>query len=257
MLNKRLKFILTSIILSLGFIGLQFVTSQYKIYTIGFLAILTFVLFYLSLKEGLDLNSTLLVLILPVAFTIGVGVFWFLLPSSFLTIVPVVIIYGFSIYTLCLTANIYTVSTIRTIALLRAARGVGFVLTLLASFLIYDVILSLRLNIIITSLLIGAVSFPLYLQGLWTIVLNKDMSKSLLVMSGVFSLVMTQIAMILHFWPSKVVVSSLFLTVSVYMMLGLGQVKLEGRLFPGAVREYLTIGVIVFIGMLIATSWRL
>lgn len=256
MITKRLKFITTSLILSSGFVLLQFIESQNKVLTISLMLVLTLLLFFFSLKEGLGLNATLLTLILPVFFTGGVALFWFLLPSSFMTRVPIVLIYAVSTYALCLTANIYTVSTIRTIALLRAARGVGFVLTLLTTFLIYDVILSLREDILTTSLAIGALSFPLFLQGLWATVLDKKIAKRTVIMSILFSLVLTQISVILYFWPSRVVVNSLFLTVSVYMMLGLGQMKLEGRLFDKTVKEYLSVGFIVFLGMLIATSWR-
>ncbi len=256
LLGKREKFIVTSVILSLGFFGLQFLESQQnKFMAIGVLAVMTLVLFIWSLKEGLGLNATLLVLVLPFFFTLGVGLFWFLLPANLLTRLPVVAIYGVGIYALCLTANIYTVAALRTIALARAARGVGFVLTLMTSFLLYDAILSLRANIIVTSLMVGLISFPLLLQGLWTITLEKKISGNLLIMAGIFSLVMFEIAVSLHFWPTKVVVGSLFYTIAVYMLLGLGQVKLEGRLFRSTVREYLVIGFIVFVGMFFATTW--
>jgi len=159
------------------------------------------------------------------------------------------------IYALCLTSNIYTVAAIRTIALLRAARGVGFALTLVTSFLIFDTILSLRISVLLVSLAIMLASFPLLLQGLWTIPLEIVISRKLLVMSVIFSLVMGEIGAALHFWPVKVVVGSLFLTIGMYVVLGLGQAKLEGRLFKQTIREYLVIGFVVFFGMLIATSW--
>ena len=66
---------------------------------------------------------------------------------------------------------------------------------------------------------------------------------------------MGEIALSLYFWPVTVVVGSLFLTIAVYMLLGLGQAKIEGRLFSQTVREYLIVGVLVFIGMFFATRW--
>ena len=139
-MSKRKRFIATSITLSLGFVGIQFLPEQYRIISIGLLGLLTLLLFFWSLKEGLGFNMTLITLTLPLIFTLGVGFFWFLLPTSPLTRIPIVIFYGFGIYALCLTANIYTVSAIRTIALLRAAKGVGFVLTLLSFFLVFDMV---------------------------------------------------------------------------------------------------------------------
>ena len=253
-MTKRQRFVLTSVFLSLGFIATQFYEGS-RFMAITLLGLFTLILFYWSLKEGLGLNFTLTSLILPVYFTLGVGLFWFLLPANIYAQIPIVIIYGIGIYALCLTLNIYTVSAIRTIALLRAALGVGFVLTLFALFLIYDTILSLRVNILLYILSVISVSFPLLFQSYWSVDLNKYMNKEVLLYSLISSLIIGEIAAILFFWPVTVVVGSLFLTITCYVLLGLGQAKLQGRLFAQTVREYLTIGVLVFIGMFFATRW--
>jgi hypothetical protein len=85
--------------------------------------------------------------------------------------------------------------------------------------------------------------------------LEKEFSKELVILSAVSSLIIGEIAAALFFWPVTVVVGSLFLTVTVYMLLGLGQAKLEDRLFSQTVREYLVVGLLVFIGMFFATRW--
>src|SRR4030042_1211151 len=77
---------------------------------------------------------------------------------------PFLVFYGLGIYALFLTTNIYTVAAIRSIALLRAARGVGFVLTLTTAFLLFDALLSLKTGIAITGLSIFFVSLLLYWQ---------------------------------------------------------------------------------------------
>lgn len=254
-MSKRKRFILTSVLLSLGFIGIQFLDNQYRFLAIGGLGLATLLLFIWSLREGLGLNLTLLTLVLPVFFTVGIGLFWFLLPASIFARLPAVFFYGLGIYALCLTTNIYTVAAIRTIALLRAARGVGFVLTLVTFFLIYDAILSLRATIPITVLASSLASYPLFLQGYWTIPLKTNFHKELFVISAISSIVIGQIAISLYFWPVTVVVGSLFLTVTVYVLLGLGQARLEARLFAQTVREYLVVGLLVFLGMFIATRW--
>lgn len=254
-MSKRKRFILTSALLSLGFIGINFVPDSFRFIAIGILSLFTLILFLWSLWEGLSLNATLLTLILPFLFTISVGLFWFLLPTNLFARIPAVIFYGLGIYALCLTANIYTVSAIRTIALLRAARGVGFVLTLVTFFLVYDAILSLRAPIYIVSGVVLLASFLLFLQGFWTIVLEKEISSEILKIAAVSSLAMGEIAVSMYFWPVTVVVGSLFFTVGVYMLLGLGQAYLEGRLFNQTVRDHITLGVFVFIGMFLATRW--
>jgi len=64
-----------------------------------------------------------------------------------------------------------------------------------------------------------------------------------------------EIALALAFWPVTLVVGSLFLTVAVYVLLGLGQAQLEQRLFSQTLKEYLTVGILVFAGMFFATHW--
>ncbi|MBX4205971.1 hypothetical protein KW795_02130 [Candidatus Microgenomates bacterium] len=254
-MTKRQKFVITSILLSLGFLGINFLDNQYRFWAIGGLSLLTILGFIWGLWEGLDLDATLLTLILPGLFTLGVGIFWFLLPTIFIARIPVILMYGLGIYALALTSNIYTVSAIRTIALMRAAKGVGFVLTLLTSFLVFDAVFSLRVNLAFVLPLVLMASFLLILQGLWVSDLDHKLSLPLIKKALVLSFGVTQVAALLFFWPVTVVVGSLFLTVAVYVLLGLGQASVEGRLFKTTVREYLTIGVVVFIAMFFATSW--
>jgi hypothetical protein len=254
-MSKRRRFVITVLLLSLGFFGMQFLNNQFRFLAIGTLSALTTILFVWSLKEGLGKNTTLLALILPTFFTLGVGLFWFLLPASVFARVPIVIFYGIGIYAICLTTNIYTVSAIRTIALLRAARGVGFVLSLLTSFLLYDTILSLKMPIWINALLVYASSWPIFLQGFWSINLEEKLTSDNLITTSLFSFVIAEVSISLFFWPITVIVGSLFLTVAMYILLGLGQSKFEGRLFAATVREYLTVGLLVMAGMLIATHW--
>jgi hypothetical protein len=255
-MSKRKRFIITSFILSLGFFALQFINIQlYKFIGIGVLGIMTLILFIWSLREGLGRNATLITLILPCAFTVAVGFFWFLLPTSWLSRIPVIIFFALGIYALALTANIFTVAAMRTIALFRAARGVGFLLTLVTMFLIFDTIISLRSGIVQTSLLVFTCSFPLYLQGLWSATLDEKISADLFLITFVSSLLMGEFAASVYFWPVTVVVGSLFLTVVSYVLLGLGQARREGRLFDTTVREYLVVGAVVFLVMLFSTHW--
>jgi len=255
MLTKRQRFVITSVFLILGFSSMFYIDERYRITAIFVNAFLTIFLFYWSLRESIRLDMTLMSLVLPFFFTIGVGLFWFLLPSSILVSAAILLIYAICIYALCLTANIYTVSAIRTIALLRAARVVGFVLTLLSLFLMFDAILSLRVNLLATSALVFAVSIPLFMQVFWSIPLSRTMNRSLFSISIVSALLLGEIAVVLYFWPLTISVGSLFFTVSSYMLIGLGQAKLEGRLFKRTIREFVLLGVLVFVGMFLATRW--
>jgi hypothetical protein len=254
-MSKRRRFVIISVLLMMGFIAIQFLNDQNRFWAIGILGLLTAILFYWALLGSIKWNMTLLTLVLPVIFTLGVGVFWFLLPANIFARIPVVIFYGAGIYILCLTANIYSVAAVRTIALLRAARGVGFVLSLLTSFLVFDALLSLRTEIYFLVPLVFIISLPLYLQGYWSTLLDTKFSKDLIILSACAALITAEASAALYFWPVTVTVGSLFLTVSFYVLLGLGQAKIDGRLFPSTLREHLIVGTLVFIAMFIATHW--
>jgi len=241
--------------LLLGFSSIQFLNEITKFTAIGLLVILTGLFSVWSFYEGLGKNMTLTSIILPMLYTLGVGIFWFLLPASIYTRIPIIIFFTVGIYVLFSTMNIYTVSSSKTIALLRAARGVGFVLTLITSFLLFDAILSIRQHAIVSVPLVFVTSFLLFIQGFWSIELDKKIDKNIVLMTFVSSLILAELSALIFFWPVTVVVGSLFLTSGVYMLLGLGQTKLEDRLFSGAIREYLTVGLIVLVGMFFATHW--
>lgn len=258
-MTKRQKFVLTSLVLAFGFFLVQFVEFEYHYPAIAGLTLAALSLCAWALKDGLSRNATLLTLVLPTFFTAGVGLFYFLLQTSgivaILTRIPVLIIYALGIYALLLTSNIYTVATVRTIQLLRAAHAVGFLLTLVSTFLLFDTVLSLRQPFFVNAFAMGLLSYPLFLQGLWSIELEGKLSREVKSVSLGFSLVLAQIAAILSFWPITVPVASLALTTVVYVGLGLGQAKLQQRLFSKTIREYFLVVLAVFVTMFLTAKW--
>jgi hypothetical protein len=255
-ISKKLRFIISSILLSAGFVLIQFLPGQFKFPSIAILVLVTCLFSVWSFYEGLDKNMTLVSLVLPMLFTLSVGIFWFLLPVNIFTRIPIVIFFAVGIYALFSTMNIYTVSSsLRTIALLHAAKGVGFVLTLVTSFLIFDAILSIKQMFYVNFALVLIASFLMFFQGYWSVELEKKINKEIFLMSLISSLVIGELSILIFFWPVTVVVGSLFLTSGVYVLLGLGQAKFEDRLFPSTIREYLTVGSIVFLSMFFATRW--
>lgn len=254
--DKRKRFVVCSLILSLTLLSIQLINDQiYKFVSIGILGLFTFVLFWWSLKEGIKTRISFLVMVLPVYYSVGAALFWFLLPNTIWVTTTIVILYGISIYLLFLTENVFSVSSLKTIALYRAAKGVGFLFTLIAFFLALNAIISLRLSYFYEGMLVLVFTFPLYLQGFWTSTLQDKMNSRLKFLSLVSCLLQAQVSIILFFWPVGIIVGSLFLTIFFYILLGLGQNELEDRLFPQTVREYLTVGTVVFIVMLFSTSW--
>jgi len=254
-LDKRKKFVITAFVLVLGLLVIQWFGFSGPYLAIIILALLTYLLSAWSLIEGLSGIEWLTVLILPFLFTIGVGFFYFLTPTSWLARAPMIILYGIGLYGLLLTENIFSVAAIRTIQLLRSAHAVAFLLTLVASFFLYNVILSFRFDSWFNFLLVFAASFPLLLQGLWCINLEEKITKKIWSYTLALSFVLGEIALAFSFWPVSVAVGSLSLTTGLYVLLGLSQHEISERLFRRTINEYIGVGVTVLIVIFLTTHW--
>lgn len=254
-LTKRRKFILSSLFLSFGLYIVEVAGFEWKYRAIGLLALAAGILTTWSLAEAAFGLSKLMTPILPILFTTGVALFYFLLPGSTLTVLPVILFYFLGMYALLLTENIFSVASIRTINLFRSASAVGFLLTLLTAFFLNNTALSLKLAFYFNFLLVFFLSFPLVLAGLWSVNLEERMTSKLFLFSLAISLFLGQLALGISFWPVTVTVGSLFLTASLYVLLGLSQAYLSEKLFPKTVREFFLVGVVVFLVVILYTQW--
>lgn len=254
-LSKRQKSVLTAAFLALGLLAIQLLDFSWRYPAIGLLALLTYPLSAWALKEGLGGVKWLTVLILPVLFTVGVGLFFFLIPGNWLTRFLVALVFAGGMYVLLLTENIFAVAAIRTIQLLRSAHAAGFLLTLVTAFFLYDTILSFRLSFWFNFLLVGLVSLLLFLSSLWSVNLEEKITLRLWLYSFSLTLILAEMALAFSFWPVTITSGSLFLVTSMYILLGLSQHQLSGRLFKRTVTEYLAVGAAVLFIMLLTTHW--
>lgn len=254
-MTKRQKFIFTSLFLATGLIFVQFAEVSFQYLAIAILTAMTALLTVWSLREALEGIRWITTLILPTLFTAAIGLFYFLLPSNWLSRLPIAFLFALGMYALLLTENIFSVAAIRTIQLFRAASAVGFLLTLFTAFLLYDTVFSFRLSFYSNSVLVYLISLPLFLQGLWSVNLEEKLSRKLLSYSLFLSLVLAELALVISFYPLTVAMSSLFLTTGVYVLLGLTQAYFNERLFKQTVYEYLGVGFLVLLIMLATARW--
>ncbi len=253
-LNKRQKFILSVVILSLCLFITEHFLGRSAIYIVIGISVLTDIFLFFSLRGDLEDNFSPQVFILPFFFSLAFGLFYLLIPARLLTRIAMTAVYAIGLYSLFLSENIFTVSSIRTIALLSSARTVAFVLTLLSYFFLANVIFTFHINVIITLLLIFVVTFPLVLNSIWIYTLEKDFKKDIL---WVFSLALClfEVAILLWFWPSSPTVIALFLTGIFYSIVGLSQAWFERRLFKSVILEYVWVAFVVFVVLALFTTW--
>lgn len=256
-LEKRQKFVISVILLSLilFFTEARFERSGFVI-GLG-LSFLTDAFLYWAIRKDLkdaESHHPYTVFVLPFFYTLAFVLFYFLVPSRLLSRIVLTLLYGVGLYSLYLCQNIFTVGSIRTIALLSGAKIVSFVLTLLSFFFLSNIIFTLHLPIFITIPIIALYTLPLVYQSLWSYAFQSE-GMPLFMWSGAVTIVLLEIAAVIWFWPSSPTVIALFMTGFFYTIVGLSHVWLERRLFRGVLWEYVWVGAVVFFVLQLFTTW--
>lgn len=255
-LSKRQQLIIITLILTSGLLLTQLAGEEFRYPLVFLLALLTYGLSAFGLREDLKGNEFLTLLALPTLFTAAVATFYFLLPVRWLTRLPVAALYAVGMYGLLLTENIYNVAANRTIALLRAAHSVGFLLTLVTFFLLVQTVLAFRLPGIVNAILSGVVAWVLIIQSLWAIELEERISPRVRQLSLVLAIAVSQITWALSLWPVKTTLLALFLTTFLYSTTGMAQQYVADRLYKRTVVEFFSVTFLVLCIVLATTHWR-
>ena len=254
-MTKRNKLVIVSLLLSLGLLSIQSLDVEARYQAIGLLSGMAYGLSAWALFEDLRGIEWLTVLILPVLYPVSVALFYFLLPVRLLTRVMILGLFAVGMYALLLTENIFNVAAIRTIQLLRAAHAVGFLLTMMVGFFLWDTIFSFKLAPWWNAVLVLITSWPLILQSLWSVNLEEQLTKRVMVITSGLSWGMACLALMIIFWPVTITVASLFLVTGLYVGVGLTQHTLSGRLFRKTIEEYVWVGIVVTLITFFLTKW--
>lgn len=246
-MRRREKFVITSLLLSLGLLVVQYVPVEYRYFAVGILTVLSYFFSAWALKDDLQKLEWLTIVPFPAMYTLAVGLFYFLLPESIVSKIFILVLFGFGMYALFLTSNIFSVAKGRTIQLLHAAHAIGLLFTLLTSLLLTNTIFSLRIPFYFIVPLIGLVHFPLIFMSLWSIELEPRIRKEIVGLSLVLTLLLMELALAICFLPMSAWNSALFIMACVYIGLGILHNFLRGRLFARTLTEYSLVAAFVFL----------
>lgn len=252
--SKRQRFIVSVLILSIGLFISEYFLGRSGIFIIFALSSLSAFFLYLSLYNDLEDNFYWQIFILPFFYSLAFGLFYLLVPARFLTRVVMTSLYALGLYSLFLSTNIFTVSSIRTIALLTSARTVSFAIMLLSYFFLSNVVFSLHINALFTLILVFLYTFPMVLVSVWFYTLEKSL-KANFIWTGSITLLLMQGALVLWFWASTPTLIALFMTGMFYTLVGLSQAWFEKRLFRGVILEYFWVSAVAFLIFIIFSSW--
>lgn len=253
-IEKRHKFVIGTIILSLGLFFSEFQFGKAGIYIPLIISLLSGLFLYWAIYSDLKENRTLEAFILPFFYSLSFGLFYFLTPTAFAFRLLLTAIFAFGLYSVFLSQNILAISSIRTITLLSGARIVSFVATLLAYFFLTNIVFTLHLSIyIVIPLMMIYTAFLVY-HSLWSYTLTNP-SRSLFSWIFTLTICLIEAASLLWFWPSSPTFIALFLTGFFYAIVGLSHIWFERRLFKGIMWEYVWVGCIVFFVLILFTTW--
>jgi len=273
-MSKRARFVLVAVILGV----LLWISSLVSVEArLGIVLAVTGVAYVLSvwvLFEDLKGMEWVTLMILPVMFTLGAGLFANYLPTAIPSllgfrfeletslvlgkIVKIIffLLYILGMYGIYLIENIFSVASIRTIQLLRAAKSVGFVMTLVTAMFFYTIGYSLKIAFWWMAVPAFLISFILSYGNMWTTDLKGE-RKSDVVRFGVgLSWILTLSMIVLSFWPVRPFMGALMLTAIFYTVLGVFEQKLKHKAYGESFLEYVLFGVIILIIGYLTTSWR-
>lgn len=270
---KRTRFVLIAIIVGLMLWLSNWASVEYRFGLSLGIAALTYVLSVWVLFDDLKGIEWLTLMVLPVMFTLGSALFANFLPNSIPRLFGKVfqvetaillagvfrfiyyVLFAIGLYGVILIENIFSVASIRTIQLFRAARSVNFILTLISSLFFYTAVLSLRLPfwwIVLGTFLVSIIlSFPIF----WSVDLKSNNTLEV----GRFSLsvgwLVSLVSWVLAFWPVKPFMGGLMLTSVLYALLGIFEQRLSTRVYLESLVEYLATVVIIMVIGFLTTSW--
>lgn len=254
-LTKRVKISIIATILSLGLFFLPLVDPNLKLYYLAAIVLGSYLFSVWSIYQDLHGFKFINLFVLPVLLTLSFGLFIQQFEPSREIRLLLVIVYGVVIYTNLLAENIFNVSAERNIPLLRAARTVGYLVTLFVAFAFFSLIYGLGLSwwvLVIISFLIGTLIFA---QAIWQVELEETMSSELVIQSLVSGVLLAQLATALTFWPLTPPKVGLAMTAMVYVTLGILQHMIQKDLTKRTAFEYVFLAFSVFLFLIVSTSW--
>lgn len=250
-MRRREKFIIVSILLSLGLLVTQYVPAEWRYGAIALFTLISYFMSAWALSNDLQTYEWLTILPFPALYALSVGLFYFLLPEIILSRLVILAIFGIGMYALFLTSNIFSVAKGRTIQLLYAAHAIALFFTMITSLLLTNTIFSLRLPFYFNALLVALVHFILVLMSLWSVQLEPRINKEILSYSLLFVLLLAEFAICFSFLPMQIWHISLFIMSLVYVGLSLFQNLLQGRLFKNTATEYGLVAIFIILAFVI------
>ncbi len=254
-IEKRIRFVISTFCMTALMLFATFFFFDKVWIFIPVLIVAAYFFTFFSILEGIEKIEWFSLFLMPVLCTVAAYFFYFLFPVRWLTRIPFIAMYGFSIYAMLLTSNIFNVGVDRSLQLYRAAFSVNYFYQTLISFLIFNVLFSFKQNFAVNSLFTFIIIFPIATQLMWSIKLKIHSEPYVRQYAFLISLLLSQLASLISFVPVKSTIFALLLTACYYSISGLLYHFADQKLFKQTVREYLFVAGFVGVIVLLSIQW--
>lgn len=260
-MSKRFKYVISSVLTVIGFYLYLSLPVESRYFGLMLLVALTSFCFWFGLGiifEG-TFNNRIMSALLPTLWTLGYGLFAALLPINWANLIFLSLFFGIVIYILFLVENVFLVAIgYKTVPLYRAAYTVSLMSILLVSFLLFDALFSFHFPFWGNMIAAAILSFLIFNYQYWAIAieLNDDgKEKGRWPYILVSSLLLTEMAGVLSFWPVGVFKGSIYLVAVIYVISGLIQAEIRDRLYKGVMKTYIYMGIAIIMAAILITRW--
>ena len=257
-MSKKGWFILTTVVVSfISFLG-QLVSFSWRYQAIFGSTVATgFCLWFCFGKLAKQKKNVFVASFLPLSFFTGINLFYFILPQKTIWRILLFLAFGIGFYTILLTENVFLVaSEFKSVPLYRAASTAGLLMMLSSAFFLFNALFSFHFSAWINGFLVFAIMVPLLLHFFWSVNLTSIFDQDNLTLGLTFSLIISEIAVVISFWPVGVGKGSLYLVTLLYVFAGIAQAYCRKRLFKKTIWEFLWVGLGTFLALLLVTNWR-
>ena len=261
-MTKKLRYGVSSLLAAVGyyfFLGLPYESRNYGL-VVGLVLVVFCVWFGLGIVFEGDLGLRLMSVLLPLIFFVGFGMFTALLPFNFGGRLVLTLVFGSVFYVIFLMENVFVVAIgFKTVPLYRAAYTVGLIVLLVACFFLFNSLYSFRFDYWINTLAVMFVSAFIFAYQFWAIAIelpDDGKKKNLAAYVLVPAFLMSQLALVFSFWPVGIFKGSIYLVSAVYVLSGLIEANIRGRLFRKTSLMFGWIGAAIVLGIMLVTRWR-
>jgi len=145
------------------------------------------------------------------------------------------------------------------VPLYRAAYTVSLIILLLACFFLFNTMYSFGFDYWVNALTVMFLACLIFVYQFWAIAIelpDDGKNKSWVTYVLVPGFLVSQLALVFSFWPVGIFKGSIYLVSVIYVLSGLIQADIRGRLFRKTWLMFLWTGVAIVLGILLATRWR-